>query len=90
MSFILAAVTPSNLQNWIATNAPGSLKKTAGESWRAYLAANGGTGSTLYDMETSYLTAQAVGGGTMYDRWAAKLSATSGKAAHEKARNFYH
>ena len=89
MSFILAAVSPSNLQNWIKNNAAGSLKGSAMESWRAYLAANGGTGNSLYDMETSYLTAQAIGAGTMYDRWALKLITSAGKAAHEKARTFY-
>lgn len=88
-SFILTAVTPSNLQNWIAVNAPASLKKTARESWEAYLVANGGTGKTLYDLETSYLNGQAIGAGTLYDRWNAKLSAAAGKSGHEKARSFY-
>lgn len=89
MSFILTAVSPANLQNWIAANAPASLKPTARQSWGAFLAANGGTGKTMYDLEHSYLTAQAIAAGTTYDRWNAKLAATGGKSGHEKARNFY-
>lgn len=89
MSFILQAVRPQNLQNWIKTNAAGSSKLTVVDSWIAYLSANGGSGKTVNDLEQSYLTAQAIGAGTLHDRWNAKLAATAGKNGHEKARNFY-
>ena len=89
MSFILQVVRPDNLQNWIRVNAPGSFKATAGDSWRAYLSANGGTGKTLYDLEHSFLTAAAVATGPDHDRWNTKLTATTGKNGSEKARNFY-
>jgi Sec7-like guanine-nucleotide exchange factor len=56
MSFILRVVRPSAIQSWIAANAPASLKATARESWRAYLAANSGTGQTLRDLEMSFYT----------------------------------
>jgi hypothetical protein len=89
MSFVLKTVRPDKLQNWIRVNAPGSLKSTAGDSWRAFLAANGGTGKTFHDLEQSYLTAQLIGAGTLHDRWNAKVAATSGKSCTEKLRTFF-
>lgn len=87
MSYILRNVRPSDLQNWIKNNAPGSLKATARESWRAYLAANGGTGGTIVDQENKFLSAQA--GSTLSDKWGNYLSAQTGKKGKEKARNLY-
>lgn len=87
MSYILKIVKPSDLQNWIAANASGSLKATARESWRAYLIAQGATGSTLRDLESSYLSAQP--GGTLHDKWSAFNTAQGGNTGKEKARNKY-
>lgn len=89
MSFILRSVRPENLQNWIKTNAAGSLKRTAEESWRAYLAANSGVGKTLHDLEGSFLTAQSATGKTNKEKWRSYLAGTSGTKSTEKARNRY-
>lgn len=69
-------VKPAAVQNWIAVNAAGSLKATPGDSWRAYLAANGGTGATIGDMERNFLSGSA--GGTLYDKWQTYLAANGG------------
>jgi hypothetical protein len=89
MSYILRTVRPAALQSWIAANAPGSLKATARESWRAYLAANSGNGQSLQEMEANFLTALSKFGGTQADRWGQQLSAGSGSKGPEKARNTY-
>lgn len=87
MSYILKVVRPSALQNWIAVNAAGSLKTTPRDSWRAYLAANGGTGGTLADLERSFLSAQP--GQTLQEKWSSYLTAQSGSRSGEKARSLY-
>lgn len=89
MSYILRTVRPSNIQAWVAANAPGSLKATARESWRAYLVANSGVGQTIRDLEMSFLAALSRTGGTLADRWNQDLSASSGNKGPEKARNKY-
>ena len=89
MSFILKAVRPANLQNWIAVNSAPQLKGTARESWRAYLAANSGVGQSLRDLEMSFLAGQAASGATLLDRWGAYLTAQAGSTVDEKARNLY-
>lgn len=73
---IFAFVKPSMVQAWIATNASGSLKATPKESWRAYLAANSGTGSSINEQESNFLS--GTGGGTLYDKWQNWLSANGG------------
>lgn len=90
-SFILSAIKTDLLQKWIATNAAGSLKGKPQDSWRAYLVANGGTGKTLHDLETSFLIAAGATGKTLHDKWNSYLSGipvTGGKGV-EKARNRY-
>lgn len=89
MSYILKVVRPANLQNWIATNAPASLKAHPKDSWRAYLSANGGTGQTLRDLEMSFLAAQGYTQGTLNDRWSAYNSAQTGSTTADKCRNRY-
>jgi len=89
MSFVFKIVRPANLQAWIAANAPGSLRNTARESWRAYLAANSGSGQSIGDLERSFLNAQAASGGVDGDRWSNKESGTSGGSGREKVRNKY-
>lgn len=89
MSFILRTVRPSAIQSWIAANAPASLKATARESWRAYLAANSGTGQSIRDLEMSFLANLSRTGGTLADRWGQELSASSGSKGSEKARGKY-
>lgn len=89
MSYILRTVRPSAIQSWIAANAPASLKATARESWRAYLAANSGTGQTLRDLEMSFLAGQGSAGGTLADRWGTNLTAQSGSKGPEKAKSKY-
>lgn len=88
-SYILRTVRPSDLQNWIKTNAVGSLKATARESWMAYLQANSGTGKTLHDLEATFLTGQAVSGSNNKEKWRAFLAGQSGAKTSEKARNKY-
>lgn len=91
-SFILRNIKGSNVQNWIKTNAAGSYKSIPHDSWRAYLAANSGTGSTLRDLEDSFLRAAGATGLTLHDKWndylGRVLSVTGGKAK-DKARNRY-
>lgn len=89
MSYILKNVRPSNIQAWIAVNAAGSLKDTARESWRAYLAANSGVGQSLRDLEMSFLAAAGSTGGTLADRWGVNLTAQSGSKGPEKATSKY-
>lgn len=89
MSYILRNVRPAALQNWIATNAAGSLKATARESWRAYLAANSGVGQSTRDLEMSFLAAAGSSGATLSDRWGAYLTAETGNKGREKARSRY-
>lgn len=89
MSYILRNVRPAAIQAWISANAPGSLKPTARESWRAYLAANSGTGQTLRDLEMSFLAALSRTAGTLHDRWSQDLSGSSGGKGPEKARSKY-
>ena len=89
MSYILRTVRPSAIQNWIATNAPGSLKATARESWRAYLAANSGSGQSVQQLERSFLAALGKSGGTLHDIWANQNAGSSGSKGSEKARNTY-
>lgn len=69
-------VKPSALQSWIATNAAGSLKTSPGDSWRAYLVAQGATGSTIGELERSFLSAQA--GGTLFDKFQTYIAANGG------------
>lgn len=88
-SFILRSIRPSDLQNWIKTNAAGSHKSRPADSWRAYLQANSGVGGTFRDLETTFLQAQGAAGDTLRDKWASYLSAQSGTKAKEKAKNLY-
>lgn len=69
-------VKPSQVQKWVATNAPASLKATPNESWRAYLAANGGTGNSINEQEAKFLSATS--GGSLYDKWQTWLGANGG------------
>lgn len=71
-------VSPAKIQKYIATNAPGSVKKTPGDSLRAYLIANGGTGATMHDLEQSFLTAQSATGKSLYDKWQSYLTTNGG------------
>ena len=87
MSYILRTVKPSNLMNWIKTNAPGSLRATAGDSWRAYLIAQTANAGTLTDMENKFITANP--GSTLHDKWGGQVSATPGSRTEEKCRNLY-
>lgn len=89
MSYILRRVRPSKLQAWIAANAAGSLKSNARDSWRAYLAANSGTGATIAQMEYSFLKAAGATGNTLNDLWASYNAAQSGTSPGEKCRNKY-
>ena len=89
MSYILRNVRPADIQNWVKTNSPASLKATAAESWRAYLIASGAVGGTLRDLEMSFLASLARTAGTLHDRWQQELSGTSGGKGSEKARNRY-
>lgn len=85
-------VKPSNIQNWIKTNASGSYKSTATDSWNAYLAANGGTGATQYDREMNFLNAAGFTTGSLYDRWQAYLAANGGGTgkSRDKFNSRYH
>lgn len=76
MSYILKVVKPSALQNWIATNAPGSLKRTARESWRAYLQANSGVGNSIAALESTYLKALGKAGSSLEEAWGKQLAGT--------------
>lgn len=89
MSYILKNVRPDNLQNWVKTNAVGSLKATPRESWRAYLAANGGTGQSISSLEMTFLAAQGAAGATLADKWTSYLSGSSGSKGCEKVRSNY-
>ena len=88
-SFILRSVRPANIQAWVAANAPGSLKRTARESWAAYLSANSGTGKTLHDLEATFLTGQSAAGKDTKEKWRTFLTGQSGSKGSEKARNKY-
>lgn len=68
MASILSIARPSNIQNWVATNAAGSLKATPRESWRAYLASVGGVGNTLGDLERSATLSISGGGNTRAEK----------------------
>lgn len=89
MSYILKVVRPWALQNWVATNAPVSVKTIPRDSWKAYLAANGGVGATLRDLEMSFLATQLATGATLVDRWTNYLLAQPGGTPREKAQNKY-
>lgn len=89
MSFILQRVRPANIQAWIAVNAAGSLKNTATESWRAYLAANSGTGASISSLEKSFLSAAGSTQPTLHDAWGTYNSAQSGSQTNEKCRSKY-
>lgn len=93
-SFILRTAKNDLLQNWVRVNAAGSLKQKPQDSWRAYLIANGGVGSTLNDLERSFLAAAGVNMSTyktLNDAWTAYLAAlpVSGGKGGEKVRNKY-
>jgi hypothetical protein len=87
MSFIFRTVRPANIQAWIATNAAGSLKATARESWRAYLQANSGTGQSIQQMEATYLASLGKNGNSQHDRWGTQLVGTG--TNKERARGTY-
>jgi hypothetical protein len=91
-SFILSVVRGDDLQNWVKVNAVGQLKSIPADSWRAYLAANSGTGQTMHDLESSFTKSAGATGSTLYDKWddylGRVLGVTGGKAG-EKARNKY-
>jgi hypothetical protein len=89
VSYVLKIVRPANIQSFVAANAPASLKPTGRESWRAYLAANSGTGQTIGDLERSFLKAAAISGSTNSEAWGNKTSGTSGGTGREKVRNTY-
>jgi RecA-family ATPase len=80
-----------DLQNWVRVNAAGSLKFAPEDSWRAYLAANGGTGKTIADMEMSFCIAAGATGKTLHDLWGSYLAGlgVAGAKARERARNRY-
>lgn len=90
-SFILETVRANALQNWIAVNAAGSLKTYPRDSWRAYLQANSGVGSTWSDLENSFLNAALATGATLHDKWNSYLIAqgAAGSKCQERARNRY-
>jgi hypothetical protein len=85
MSYVLRVVRPANIQSYVATNAAGSLKDTARESWRAYLVAQGATGQSISQLEFSFLTAQP--GNTLQEKWGNYANATAGGSTDEKVRN---
>lgn len=89
MSYILKTVRPFDLQNWVRVNAVGSLKATPSESWRAYLAANGGTGASIASLERSFLAAAGYSGGSLAEAWAKYSAAQTGNKPTEKIRNLY-
>jgi hypothetical protein len=78
-----------DLQNWIRVNAAGSLKAVPTDSWMAYLAANGGTGKTIHDLESSFLVTAGATGKTLHDKWATYLAGlgVAGTKNEEKCRN---
>lgn len=80
-----------DLQNWIRVNAAGSLKGVPEDSWRAYLAANGGTGKTIADLEMSFCIAAGATGKTLHDLWASYMAGLgqAGGKIEEKCRNKY-
>lgn len=80
-----------DIQNWIRVNAAGSLKGVPADSWRAYLAANGGTGKTIADLELSFLIAAGATGKTLHDLWGSYLTGlpVTGGRIEDKARNKY-
>ena len=91
-SFILSSIKTSLLQSWIKTNAAGSVKGKPQDSWRAYLAANGGTGKTLHDQESAFLIAAGATGKTLHDKWSDYLGRIIGQAGGkptDKARARY-
>lgn len=91
-SFILRNIRPEAIQNWIRVNSAGSLQGVPRDSWKKYLAANGGTGKTLADLEMSFLIAAGATGKTQRDLWDDYLGRVIGQAGtkpHEKARNRY-
>jgi hypothetical protein len=89
MSFILRYVRPQNIQSWIAANAPGSLRNTAKESWRAYLLASGGTGQSLAQLEDTAFTALGATGSSSNEKCRSNVDGTAGNTTAEKARNKY-
>lgn len=89
MSLILRLVRPANIQAWIAANAPASLKPTARESWRAYLAANGGTGAGLVQLEDTAFTSLGASGSNCKEKLRSNVNGTAGNTTAEKARNKY-
>lgn len=91
-SYILNALKNDLVNNWVKTNAAVSTKSRPADSWRAYLAANGGVGATLRDQEMAFLAAAGAVGGTLHDRWAdylGRVIGQSGNKGKEKARNRY-
>lgn len=90
-SFILTSHKQDLVNNWIKVNAVGSLKSTPADSWRAYLAANSGTGATLHDQESNFLKAAGATGATLHDKWTSYLTAlpVAGGKGTEKVRNRY-
>jgi hypothetical protein len=90
-SYILKSVKNDLVQKWIKANAAGSVKGSTKDSWRAYLAANSGTGKTLHDLESSFLIAAGATGKTLHDKWSSYLAglAVAGGKGNEKARNRY-
>lgn len=83
---IFRYVKPSAVQNWISVNAAGSLKDRPGDSWRAYMLANGGSGQSFHDLEMTFLNAAGFTTGQIGTRWQNYLAANGGGTGDARAK----
>lgn len=75
---IFQLVRPSNMQNWLRTNAAVHVTSAGGnykQAWRLYLAANGGTGKSDNEIEMNFLRTQGATGRSLREMWSSYLSA---------------
>lgn len=75
MSFALVAAKPDEIKSFIARS-DGSITVTtsAAESWAGFLAANGGSGSRLPELEATWLASNGAVGNNLRDLWGSYLN----------------
>lgn len=75
MSFVINQVKPEDVQNFCARNGGTTVSRNAAEVWAGFLAANGGTGTRLPELEATWLAVNGANGVRLPDLWGNFLKA---------------
>lgn len=69
MSYALTVIRSEDVQSFCARNGGTTVSRNASEVWAGYLAANGGTGLRLPELEATWLSTHGAIGNNLRDLW---------------------